>query len=154
MRDTDNSYLLDGFDNNIDDTSFDVAQAEVVKPSVDAIQEFKVQTNAYPAQFGSIGRWRSEHQYEVRKQRFHGTAYNFVSNEFFDARDDFNQVNRPLSSATTTAFPQVGPFSRIKRSSSSHGKILKLRESYIDNNTIPTAQMQLGQFLCTQRHHL
>src|ERR1035438_8203665 len=52
IRTTDNNYLLDGFDNNIDDTSFDVAQAEVVKPSVDAIQEFKVQTTSYPAQFG------------------------------------------------------------------------------------------------------
>jgi hypothetical protein len=52
QRTTDNNYLLDGFDNNTDDTSFDTNQAEVVKPSVDAIQEFKVQTNAYSAEFG------------------------------------------------------------------------------------------------------
>ena len=32
VRTTDNNYLVDGFDNNTDDTSFDTNQAEVVKP--------------------------------------------------------------------------------------------------------------------------
>jgi hypothetical protein len=35
---TGNNYLLDGFDSNTDDTSFDSNQAEVIKPSVDAIR--------------------------------------------------------------------------------------------------------------------
>ena len=51
-RTTENNYLLEGFDNNVDDASIDANRGESVKPSVDAIQEFKVQTNAYSAEFG------------------------------------------------------------------------------------------------------
>ena len=66
QRTTDNNYLLDGFDNNTDDTSFDSNQAEVIKPSVDAIQEFKVQTSAYSAEFGRAAGRRRQPYPEIR----------------------------------------------------------------------------------------
>ena len=45
QRTTQNNYLLNGMDNNDMEIAFQGRQAEVVKPIVDAIQEFKVQTN-------------------------------------------------------------------------------------------------------------
>ena len=47
------AFLLDGHDNNNQQISTGHSgQKEVVKPSVDAIQEFKVVTNGYAAEFG------------------------------------------------------------------------------------------------------
>ena len=41
-----NNYLLDGVDNNSNATSFRGERVDVVRPSVDAVAEFKVQTNS------------------------------------------------------------------------------------------------------------
>jgi hypothetical protein len=51
-RSLQNNFLLDGIDNNsnlpdlLNETNY------VIQPSVEALQEFKVQTNAYSAEFG------------------------------------------------------------------------------------------------------
>ncbi len=49
---TQNNFLLDGFDNNQGTTNAQSLSSEVVRPSPDAISEFKVQTNSYSAEFG------------------------------------------------------------------------------------------------------
>src|SRR5207247_10733804 len=49
MRDTQNSFLLDGVDNNPAELAGAQRRSEMVQPSIDAIQEFKVQTNAFAA---------------------------------------------------------------------------------------------------------
>ena len=49
---TQNNFLLDGFDNNQGTTNAQSLSSEVVRPSPDAIGEFKVQTNSYSAEFG------------------------------------------------------------------------------------------------------
>src|SRR4030095_2775447 len=47
------AFLLDGQDNNNQQISTGHSgQKEVLKPSVDAIQEFKVVTNGYAAEYG------------------------------------------------------------------------------------------------------
>ncbi len=47
---TNNNYLLNGFDNNEQQIGF-----EPIEPPVDAIQEFKVQTNNFSADIGKGG---------------------------------------------------------------------------------------------------
>ena len=146
IRTTDNNYLLDGFDNNIDDTSFDVAQAEVVKPSVDAIQEFKVQTTSYPAQFGRSAGAVVNLTTKSGTNGFHGTAYNFVRNQFFDARNDFNNGKQSEYNRNDYGLSVGGPVVRNKAFFFFAWEDFKLKESNIDNNTIPTAAMRLGDF--------
>jgi len=146
VRTTDNDYLLDGFDNNIDDTSFDVDQAEVVKPSVDAIQEFKVQTNSYPAQFGRAAGGVVNLTMKSGTNGFHGTAYDFVRNQFFDARNDFNSGKQPEYNRNDYGLSVGGPVLKNKAFFFFAWEDLKLKESNIDNNTIPTAAMRQGNF--------
>ena len=47
-----NDYLLDGVDNNSHATSFRGDRVDVILPSVDAVEEFRVQSNGYSAEYG------------------------------------------------------------------------------------------------------
>ena len=49
---TQNNFVLDGFDNNQGTTNAQSLSTQVVQPSPDAIGEFKVQTNSFSAEFG------------------------------------------------------------------------------------------------------
>ena len=50
-----NDYLLDGIDNNSNSVDYLDGKADVIKPPVDAIAEFKTMTNDFPAEFGRAG---------------------------------------------------------------------------------------------------
>ncbi len=72
-------YTLDGVTNTDPDFT-----TYVVLPSIDAIQEFKVQTGVYPAEFG-----HQSTQINVLTKSggnaFHGALFEFVRNDKFDA---------------------------------------------------------------------
>src|SRR6266480_1825455 len=74
-----NHYTLDGVENT--DPNFNTF---VVMPSVDALQEFKVQTGVYPAEFG-----RQTTQINVLTKsgtnQYHGTMFEFLRNDKLDA---------------------------------------------------------------------
>jgi len=49
---TQNNFMLDGFDNNQGTQNAQSLSAQVVQPNPDAIDQFKVQTNSFSAEFG------------------------------------------------------------------------------------------------------
>jgi len=80
MRGTWNRYTLDGVENT--DVNFNLY---VLLPSIDALQEFKVQSGIYPAEFG-----RAASQINVSTKpggnEFHGSLFEFMRNNKLDAR--------------------------------------------------------------------
>ena len=68
-RPAQNNYLLDGIDNNSDTVDFLNGTNFVVLPPVDAIQEFKVQTTNFSAEYRTIRRRGSQRHDQVRHQR-------------------------------------------------------------------------------------
>src|SRR4029450_7885999 len=81
QRAYDNTYLLDGLDNNTMQRASQARRAEVIKPSVEAIQEFKVLTNAYSAEFGRAGGGVVSVNLKSGSNALHGSLFEFVRNE-------------------------------------------------------------------------
>ncbi len=91
-RATWSNYTLDGITNT--DVNFNLY---IVLPSVDALQEFKVQSGIYPAEFG-----RAAGQVNVSTKgggnQYHGTAFDYLRNDALDARNYDFLNTRPAKS--------------------------------------------------------
>ncbi|HUB32634.1 MAG TPA: carboxypeptidase-like regulatory domain-containing protein, partial [Bryobacteraceae bacterium] len=109
QRTTDNNYLLNGFNNLTNDASMDDNEADIIKPSVDAVEEFKVQTNGYLAEFGRAGGGVVNLTLKSGTNRFHGTAYEFLRNEKLDARNFFVPGSTPPFKRNDYGFTIGGP---------------------------------------------
>ncbi len=89
LRATFNNFLLDGIDNNAYGTSNQSFSSQVVQVSPDAIAEFKVQTNAYSAEFGRSGGAVINATYRSGTNGFHGSAWEFHRNTVLNATGFF-----------------------------------------------------------------
>ncbi|MBW8869183.1 MAG: TonB-dependent receptor, partial [Acidobacteriales bacterium] len=84
-----NNYMLDGIDNNSDTVDFLNGTNYVVLPPVDAIQEFKVQTTDFSAEYGRSGAAVLNATLKSGTNDFHGNLWEFFRNDKLDARDFF-----------------------------------------------------------------
>lgn len=85
-RETANSNLLDGVDNN--DPAINNF---TLRPILDSIQEFKVLANSYSADFGRGGGAQVIVNTKSGTNEFHASVWEFLRNEKLDARDFFNK---------------------------------------------------------------
>src|ERR1700693_1812000 len=92
-RPAQNNYLLDGIDNNSDTVDFLNGTNFVVLPPVDAIEEFKVQTSDFSAEFGRSGAAVLNATIKSGTNSFHGTAWEFFRNDILDAADWFENFH-------------------------------------------------------------
>jgi Carboxypeptidase regulatory-like domain len=99
-RATWSNYTLDGITNT--DVDFNLY---ILLPSVDALQEFKVQSGIYPAEFG-----RELGQVNVSTKpggnSYHGTGFDFLRNDALDARPyDFFASSRTATNPSPASQP-------------------------------------------------
>jgi hypothetical protein len=66
-------------------------------PSIEAIEEFKIQTNAFTAEFGFGGGANVQITMKSGTNALHGTFFEFVRNNIFDAEQYFLNFERPAS---------------------------------------------------------
>ncbi len=94
-RSLQNNFLLDGVDNNsnlpdlLNETNF------VIQPPIDALQEFKVQSNAYSAEFGRGNGAIINAVIKSGKNTVHGSLWEFLRNDKLDARNYFDDPTKP-----------------------------------------------------------
>ncbi|MGH9722669.1 MAG: carboxypeptidase regulatory-like domain-containing protein [Bryobacteraceae bacterium] len=94
QRMTQNSFLIDGIDNNNNVMGMQDRKMQVVVPSLDAVAEFKVQTSNNSAEFGRNSGAVMIVSIKSGTNQFRGTAFEYLRNDIFDARDAFNYVDR------------------------------------------------------------
>ena len=85
LRAQSNNFLLDGTDNN--DGFLGTAGGV---PSPDALQEFRILTNAYSAEYGRGGGAVVNIVTRSGTNKYHGSLYEFFRNDVFDARNFFS----------------------------------------------------------------
>lgn len=139
-----NDILLDG----IPDTTI-VQNQFVIVPSVDATQEFKVQSNAIKAEFGRTGGGVVNVSLKSGTNQFHGVLFEFLRNDKFDASNWFN--NRAGQDKPPFRFNQFGgtlggPIIRDKTFFFVNYEGLRRIQGRTTVFTVPTAEMRTGDF--------
>ena len=99
-REQTSNYILDGIDNNQHDNN-EVAYS----PSPDAIEEFNLITQNPSAEFGNFLGGILNVSFKSGTNSFHGSAFEFLRNDKFNANDWFNPAGNPKG---TLRFNQFG----------------------------------------------
>ena len=94
-----NIYLLDGF--KVTDELFNNL---VINPSVDSIQEFRIQKSMYPAEFGGKASALINVATKSGTNVFSGSGFAFVRDERFDAHNYFDLRDEPVPSLDQAQF--------------------------------------------------
>ncbi|MDZ4796606.1 MAG: carboxypeptidase-like regulatory domain-containing protein [Bryobacteraceae bacterium] len=141
-----NHYSLDGMENT--DPNFNTY---LFLPSIDALQEFKVESGVFGAEFG-----RAIAQVNVSTRagtnHYHGVLFEFVRNSFFDARNFFARVNPPFKRnqfGGTFAGPVILPKvfdGRNKLFFMFNYEGLRERRALTQTSTLPDSRYRSGNF--------
>jgi hypothetical protein len=137
-----NAWLIDGIDNN--EYTFNTV---IVSPSVESVREFKVLTGTFSAEFGR-GAGVVSVSTKSGSNEFHGTAFEYLRNEVFDARNFFARAPAPKP-----------PLDRHQYGASLSGPIIRNSTFFFVDyagvretrgltfvNTVPTEKTRRGDF--------
>src|SRR5262249_28094737 len=124
-----------------------------VVPSVDAIQEFTVQSNAFAAENGQ-GTAIISASLKSGTNQLHGSAYEFLRNQVLDARNFFNTTGvRPAVKQNQFDVTLGGPVTLPKVYSGKDRTFLfgdyegtRIRRAQTFNTAVPSVAMRQGNF--------
>ena len=145
-RSLQNNFLLDGVDNNSNLGDVLNETAYVIQPSVDAIQEFKVETNAYSSEFGRGNGAILNAVIKSGTNQFHGDVYEFIRNEVLDGRNAFDAFGRQPYKQNQFGFTFGGPIVKNRTFFFGDYEGLRIRQATPWLVSIPTPAMISGDF--------
>jgi hypothetical protein len=145
-RSEQNNFLLDGVDNNSNLADLLNETAFVIQPSVDAIEEFKVQTSAYSAEFGRGNGAILNAVIKSGTNSFHGDAYEFIRNDKLDARNAFDEFGRQPYKQNQFGATLGGPIIKNRTFFFGDYEGLRVRQATPFLELIPTPAMISGDF--------
>ncbi len=144
QRPRDNNYMLDGVDNN--ETWL---QTVVIFPSPDALDEFKLQTSTYSAEFGRSLGGVVNLQIKSGANSFHGSAFEFLRNDALDANNFFNnRAGRPKPDFQQNQFGGTlgGRLVRDRTFFFADYQGLRIDAGQTYLSTVPSMRMRSGDF--------
>jgi outer membrane receptor protein involved in Fe transport len=144
-RSLQNNFLLDGVDNNSNLPDLLNEANYVVMPSVDALQEFRFETDSYSAEFGRATGAVVNATTKSGSNHIHGVLYEFLRNQAFDARNYFDQTLPPYHQNQFGA--SIGlPIIHDKLFAFIDYEGLRLSQGQTNTALIPTAAQRSGDF--------
>ena len=102
-REASNNFLLDGVDNN------DLfLNRLVVNPSVDSIQEFKIQASSYDAEYGRSGGAQVNVALKSGTNDFHGSLFEYLRSSKLDAKNFFDLADQKIPQYQRNQYGEIG----------------------------------------------
>ena len=144
-----NVFLLDGVDNISYSNSFRGENVQLVQPSIEALQEFKIQTNAYSAEFGRSSGAVVNATIKSGTNGIRGSAYEFLRNDVLDANNFFsNALGAPKPKRLRNQFGGAvgGPLVKNRTFWFGDYEGLRDREGVPRVRLVPTAAEKAGLF--------
>lgn len=138
-----NSFILDG-QNDITAVTGEVA----INPNVDSIQEFKVQSGVMSAQYGFTTGGVVNMVTRSGGEHFHGSAYEFLRNDAFNARNAMVPVSAPTPELRYNQFGAAlgGPIFPHRMFFFGNWEEYRYISGSPTFFTVPTAQERNGDF--------
>jgi hypothetical protein len=103
LEDT-NSVFLDGAPVDIPFQSPNYSSGSIIPP-LDGVQEFRIQTNNYSAEYGRSAGGFITIATKSGANELHGTLFEFIRNSYFNANNFFSNLNGvPLASGKSNTF--------------------------------------------------
>src|SRR5512134_2678724 len=137
-----NAWVIDGIDNN--EHTYNTV---IVMPSVESVREFKVLTGTFSAEFGR-GAGVVSVSTKSGNNEFHGTVFEYLRNEAFDARNFFALPTAPKAPLDRHQFGASlsGPIARNRTFLFVDYAGIKEDRGQVFVNTVPTEAARRGDF--------
>jgi hypothetical protein len=142
-REQSNNFLLDGVDNN--DQAINQI---VVRPVMDAVEEFKVQTTTYAAEYGRSGGGQFNFVTKSGTNTWRSSAYEFLRNASLDARNRFDDPDAPIPPFKRNQFGATvgGPLQRDRWFVFGNYEGQRVRKAFTRVATVPPVSWRNGDF--------
>lgn len=139
-RDSSNDYLVDGIEaRNLSFGGFSV------QPTPDGVQEFRLQTTVYSAAFGRTAGSVINLVTKSGSNQFHGSVYEFLRNDLFDATNYFSTV-KPEYRRNQFGFAVGGPIQKGKTFFFANLELLRQIQGQSLTSVVPTQAQRAGDF--------
>lgn len=142
-----NAFLLDGARNENYARGLDEEQRDVLRPPLDALEEFSVQTGNFSAQYGAAAGGIVNVVTKNGTNKIHGSAYEFLRNNHLDARDFFAPPGpNPLLIRNQFGGSLGGPIVKDRAWIFGAYEQTGNKEDVTYSSTVPTQAMKSGDF--------
>jgi len=151
-----NYFALDGVDNNTAGEGLFGGSPQIIQPPPDAIEEFKIQTRTYSAEFGTAQGAVINAALKSGTNALHGDVYHFLRNSALDANNFFANtagIKKGNFVRNEGGYTLGGPVylgkiydGRNKTFFFNDFSFLRIRQAQTLAATVPTAAMRRGDF--------
>jgi len=140
-----NAFLLDGARNVNYLRGLDNFRRDMVRPPLDALREFSVQTSNFSAEYGAAAGGVVNAITKSGSNSLHGSAYDFARNDRLDAQNYF-AASRPLLVRNQYGGSLGGPIKRDRAFFFAAYEGVHQRDEVPSTAVVPTALERVGNF--------
>jgi hypothetical protein len=146
LRSQFNNFTMDGVDNNAYGTSNQGLSNQVIQVSPDALQEFKVITNSYSAEYGHVGGAVVNATTRAGTNKLHGAAWEYLRNTDLNATGFFKPVSgqKPVYIQNQFGAAGGGPIKKDKAFIFVDYEGLRLVQRALSTSSVPTLAQRGG----------